>query len=384
MKSFNDIPSWLEKRKQDHLLRSRMQLGSPQTTQPIIDGKKVISFTSNDYLGLANHPDIAEAMKVAVDNYGVGSGASHLVSGHHIEHELLEQELAEFTGREAALVFSTGYMANFGVIGALIGRRDSVLEDKLNHASLIDGVRLSGAKSLRYRHNDVEHLAEQLTRASGKKLIVTDGVFSMDGDCAELQAMANIAQQHDGWLMVDDAHGIGVIGENGAGLVNELGLNSEQVPLLVGTLGKAFGTSGAFVAGDQSTIDYLMQTSRPYIYTTATPPAVAAASRASLKLVKAADAQRTDLSKRIGQFRNGMKSLGYDLMSSNTPIQPVLVGENDRAVSMSQALLKRGILVTAIRPPTVPEGTARLRVTLSAAHRSEDVEYLLSVMEELK
>ncbi|TCS38143.1 8-amino-7-oxononanoate synthase [Reinekea marinisedimentorum] len=384
MRSFDDIPGWLAQRKQEHLLRSRNQLQSAQSTRPVINGKEVLSFTSNDYLGLANHPSIAAAMRAAAEQYGVGAGASHLVSGHHLEHELLEQELAALVDREAALVFSTGYMANIGVISALMSRRDTVLEDKLNHASLIDGVRLSGARSLRYRHNDTDHLAQQLERAQGKKLIVTDGVFSMDGDCANLCEMADIARASSAWLMVDDAHGIGVIGQCGGGLVHKLGLSSEQVPLIVGTLGKAFGTSGAFVAGDKSTIDYLMQVSRPYIYTTATPPAIAAASRAALKLVAGANAARTNLTERIQQFREGIKTLGYELMPSYTPIQPVVIGANEKAVSMSEQLLKRGILVTAIRPPTVPKGTSRLRVTLSAEHTADNVEYLLGVMEDLK
>lgn len=341
----------------------------------------MLSFCSNDYLGLANHPAIAEAMKTAIDHYGVGSGASHLIDGHHREHELLEQELAAFCGREAALVFSTGYMANLGVISALMSRRDSVIQDKLNHASLIDGGKLSGANFLRYRHNDLEHLDETLERASGKKLIVTDGVFSMDGDCAELVGMAKVAAKHDAWILVDDAHGFGVLGDQGAGLVSEQGLGTSDVQLVVGTLGKAFGTSGAFVAGDRETIEYILQFARTYIYTTATPPAIAAATRQALLLVKQSDDRREQLRTLIAQLRKGVSDLGLELMDSATPIQPILIGDNAKALELSGKLKEKGILVTAIRPPTVPEGTARLRITLSATHTAEQVDHLLTHLE---
>lgn len=383
MKQFSDIPSILAEREQQGLTRRRVELQSPQSVTPVINGQPMLSFCSNDYLGLANHPDIAAAMKTAIDNCGVGSGASHLIDGHHREHELLEQALAAFTGREAALVFSTGYMANLGVMQALMNRNDSIVQDKLNHASLIDGAKLSGAKMLRYRHNDVDHLAQQLSSAQGKKLIVTDGVFSMDGDCAPLADICTVAAEHNSWVMVDDAHGFGVLGKNGSGLVNELSLTSEQVPLSVGTLGKAFGTSGAFVAGDKEVIDYLLQTARTYIYTTATPPAVAAATRAALKLVIAADEQRAHLQTLIAQLRSGVEQLGLALMASNTPIQPIVVGSNEDALRISAALKARGLLVTAIRPPTVPAGTARLRITLSAAHSAEQVNQLLNALEDI-
>jgi 8-amino-7-oxononanoate synthase len=384
LKHFSEINAQLTQRKADDLYRSRVQLQSAQGVRVKIDGTQVLSFCSNDYLGLANHPDIARAMTQCVEQYGVGSGASHLVDGHHLEHECLEQELAKFTGREKALLFSTGYMANIGVIAALLDRKDTVLQDKLNHASLIDGGILSQALFKRYRHSDMSHLETQLASAKGKKLVVTDGVFSMDGDTAPLVEIANLCQQHDAWLMVDDAHGFGTMGQYGAGLVAALNLTSQQVPVVVGTLGKAFGTSGAFVAGDADTIDYILQFARPYIYTTATPPAIAAATRAALKLVINGDERRAQLNTNIAQLRAGIEGLGLNLMASSTAIQPILVGSNERALQLSTELKQRGLLVTAIRPPTVPVGTARLRITLSAAHSKEDIDELLNAFEDIQ
>ncbi len=384
LKQFSDIPQLLAQRDAAFLTRQRVELQSAQSVTPFIDGKSCLSFCSNDYLGLANHPAVAERMKEAIEDYGVGAGASHLVDGHHQEHQLLEQELAEFCGREAALVFSTGYMANMGVMSALMGRSDSIIQDRLNHASLIDGARLAQSKLLRYRHNDMTQVQQCLERAEGKKLLVTDGVFSMDGDCASLTEMADLAQQHGAWVMVDDAHGFGVLGPKGTGLIGELGLDSKQVPLLVGTLGKAFGTSGAFVAGDKVVIDYLLQFSRTYIYTTAAPPAIAAATREALVLVKQADDRRAHLKSLIKQLREGIHDLGYQLMPSETPIQPILVGTNTDALRLSDELNKRGILVTAIRPPTVPEGTSRLRITLSADHSPTHVNTLLNALGDIR
>ncbi len=372
----------MQAREQQHLLRRRVELQSPQSVQPIINGRQMLSFCSNDYLGLANHPAIADSMKAAIDACGVGSGASHLIDGHHQYHEALERDLAAFCGREAALVFSTGYMANMGVMAALMNRQDTIIQDKLNHASLIDGAKLAQAKMLRYRHNDTGHLAQLLTQATGKRLVVTDGVFSMDGDCAPMTDLARVAGEHDAWVMVDDAHGFGVLGEQGAGLVSEQGLSSSDVQLVVGTLGKAFGTSGAFVAGDQSTIDYLLQFARTYIYTTATPPAVAAATRTALGLVKQADTQRAHLQALIARLRTGLTDIGFPPMASRTPIQPVVIGSNERAMRISQHLNERGLLVTAIRPPTVPEGTARLRITLSATHSFAQIDTLLNALED--
>ncbi len=384
MKQFSDIPALLREREQQHLLRRRVLLQSPQSVMPVINGRSLLSFCSNDYLGLANHPRIKASMKAAIEDCGVGSGASHLIDGHHQQHELLEQELAAFCGREAALVFSTGYMANLGVMAALMDRKDTIVQDKINHASLIDGAKLAQSTLLRYRHNDVGHLQQLLQQAKGKKLVVTDGVFSMDGDCAPLTDISNVAKQENAWVMVDDAHGFGVLGPQGSGLVNHLGLSTDDVALSIGTLGKAFGTSGAFVAGDRSTIDYLLQFARTYIYTTATPPAIAAATRTALQLVKQADAPRAHLQALIAQLRAGLETLGLAIMPSTTPIQPVLVGSNEEALRMSAALRKRGMLVTAIRPPTVPDGTARLRITLSASHSADQVNQLLNALSDIK
>lgn len=383
LKAFSDIPQALEERRAQSLYRERSRLDGAQQVHTLIDGRPTLSFCSNDYLGLANHPAIARRMSDAVAAYGTGAGASHLVNGHHVEHEALEEELAAYTGREAALVFSTGYMANLGVISALMGRGDTVVQDKLNHASLIDGSQLSQARLLRYRHNDLTHLETRLKQAQGKCLVVTDGVFSMDGDCAQLNAMSELCQAHGAWLMVDDAHGVGVLGDQGQGLVGQCHLGESEVPLLVGTLGKAFGTAGAFVAGRRSTIDYLLQYARSYIYTTAAPPAVAAATREALVLVQQADEARAHLVRLIRRFRQGVSQLPFELMPSHTPIQPLLVGTNDAALHLSQGLRERGLLVTAIRPPTVPVGEARLRVTLSAGHSESDVDRLLNTLEDL-
>ncbi|MFP5431371.1 MAG: 8-amino-7-oxononanoate synthase, partial [Gammaproteobacteria bacterium] len=317
----------------------------------------------------------------AAASYGVGSGASHLVCGHSAEHEALEQELAAFTGRERALLFSTGYMANTGIVQALVGRGDAVFEDRLNHASLIDGGLSSGAQFQRYRHNDVAHLAELLEKSpADRKLIVTDGVFSMDGDMAPLPELAALARVHDAWLMVDDAHGIGVLGEQGGGVAEHFGLGARDIPVLMGTLGKGVGSFGAFVAGDAVLIEYLINTARPYIYTTALPPAVAAASRASLAIIRQGEALRDKLHQLIRHFREGAIGLGLDLMPSTTPIQPLLLGSNERALAWSAALERRGCLVGAIRPPTVPIGQARLRITLTAAHELADVDRLLQAL----
>ncbi len=349
----------------------------------IIDNKAVVNFCSNDYLGLANDARVITAFKKAADDYGVGSGSAHLICGHSSAHHALEEELAEFTGRERALLFSTGYMANLGTITALVERGDSVFEDKLNHASLLDGGLSSGAIFKRYPHSDLEQLEKLLTKASGQKLVVTDGVFSMDGDVALLRELANLAKQHAAWLMVDDAHGFGVLGKNGGGLVEQLNLTSDDVPILMGTLGKAFGTFGAFIAGSEILIETLIQSARTYIYTTALPPAIAQATRESLKIVIAETWRREKLQTLIAQFKSGAAQLGLPLMPSDSAIQPLLVGESSCATRISERLLEAGFLVSAIRPPTVPKGKARLRITLSALHQSEDVARLLETLHRL-
>lgn len=345
------------------------------------DGRTVVVFCANDYLGLASDPRPGQAMAQAAVDQGAGSGAAHLVSGHRPEHEALERDLAAWTGREAALLFSTGYMANLGVIDALVGRGDTVFEDRLNHASLLDGARLSGARLRRYHHADPEHLDALLQKDTGRhRLVVTDGVFSMDGDCAPLPALARVARRHGAWLMVDDAHGLGVLGRSGAGLLAEAGLGQADVPVLVGTLGKALGSFGAFVAGSQVLIDALIQSARTWIYTTAPAPAQAAATREALAMARDQDWRRDHLGRLIRRFRDGAADLNLPLMPSKTPIQPVLVGEAGQALAASRALEARGYWVTAIRPPTVPPGTARLRVTLSAAHADHHVDGLLGAL----
>ena len=379
-----DLAAELKRLQDEHLYRQRRIIDGPQGVHLSVGGRQLLSFCSNDYLGLANHPEVVKAMQAGAARWGVGSGASHLVNGHSSAHHALEEELAAFTGRPRALLFSTGYMANMGVIAALCGRGDYVFEDRINHASLLDGGLLSQAQMQRYRHSDAIALNQKLAKHdNGEKLVVTDGVFSMDGDIAPLPTLSQTAKQHDAWLMVDDAHGFGVLGKNGGGCVEHFGLNIEEVPILIGTLGKAFGTFGAFVAGPEEMIEYLIQKARPYIYTTALPPAVAEASSTSLKLLQTEIWRREKLQALIKQFRSGATELGLELMASETPIQPLLIGDNHKAMAISEKLLKQGILISAIRPPTVPDGTARLRVTFSAEHSEDDVKRLLSTLEQI-
>ncbi len=379
MAGFDELAIDLAQRRNQHLYRSRRVLEGPQGAQIKINGENLLNFCSNDYLGLANHPQIIQAFKKAADTYGVGSGASHLVNGHNCCHHALEEALAEFTGRERALLFSTGYMANLGVVSALVGRGDAVFEDRLNHASLLDAGRLSRARFQRYAHADMADLHTKLESSRGhRKLIISDGVFSMDGDLAPVEKMAQQASDSGAWLMIDDAHGLGCIGEGGRGTLSQLALSCAEVPVLVGTLGKAFGTGGAFVAGSEILIETLIQKARTYIYTTAMPPALAAATLASLKLVETEHWRREKLAALISRFRTGMAALPLQLMSSTTAIQPVLIGDSEKTLKISEQLLQAGILVTAIRPPTVPKGTARLRVTLSAAHSESQVDQLLA------
>ncbi len=375
-----DFASELESRKQAGLYRTRRLISGPQQPELISDGVPLLSFCSNDYLGLASHPDIIRAAADAMPHTGLGGAASHLICGHHDAHHQLEARLAAFTRRSSALFFSTGYMANMGVISALAGRGDTIFSDRLNHASIIDGCILSRARVRRYPHGDMEVLADMLASTGGHKLVVTDGVFSMDGDIAPLKELAILCRSHDALLVVDDAHGVGVLGPQGRGSVAELGLAEDDVPVLIGTLGKAVGTSGAFVAGPKLLMDYLVQKARTYIYTTAMPPAIALATCASLDLIEKEDSRRSHLQALIRDFRLGASALGYELMPSRTPIQPIMVGDNWSALALSQALEQKGLMVTAIRPPTVPEGEARLRVTFSAAHSTADLEKLLTAL----
>ena len=376
----------LDQRRAQSLYRSRCVSEGPQGATLKVDGREVVNFCSNDYLGLANHPEVIAAFKQGAEQYGAGSGASHLINGHTTAHHVLEEELADFVGRPRALLFSTGYMANLGVLTALVGSGDVVMQDRLNHASLIDAGLLSGARCQRYMHADTNSLNEHLTKLknkqkNGRRLIITDGVFSMEGDLAPLPELADTAKQQDAWLMVDDAHGLGVLGEGGRGTVNHFQLNNEQVPILMGTLGKAFGTFGAFVAGSEALIETLIQQARSYIYTTALPPAVATATSASLRLLQGENWRREKLELLIKRFRAGASELGLSLMESSTPIQPVLLGSVETTLAVSKALYERGLFVSAIRPPTVPEGSARLRITLSASHTAEQVDQLLTALE---
>ncbi len=369
------------------LYRHRRVVENPRNPRPgthvVVDGRECLTFCSNDYLGLARHPAVSEAFVRAARACGVGSGASHLVCGHHAEHRKLELALAEFTGRPRALLFSTGYMANLGIASALLSPVDAVFEDQLNHASLLDAGRLRGARFHRYAHGDATALEEQLAGdRGGLALVMTDGVFSMDGDLAPLPALAASCARNGAWLMVDDAHGLGVMGASGRGSVERWGLSGSDVPILMGTLGKAFGTFGAFVAGGEDLIELLIQRARTYIYTTALPPAVAAAARAALVLSDAECWRRERVLSHAALFRRLATGAGIAVAESQTPIQPVLLGDPVAAVAASDALLERGLLVTAIRPPTVPAGTSRLRVTFSAEHTDAEVERLVEALRE--
>lgn len=376
-----DFAAELENRKQTGLYRTRRVISGPQQPALVSDGVPLLSFCSNDYLGLASHPDIIRAATDAMPGTGLGGAASHLICGHHDAHHQLEVRLAAFTRRSSALFFSTGYMANMGVIRALTDRGDRVVQDRLNHASLLDGGFLSRARFLRYPHGDVT-AADQLLGdiGSGRQLLATDGVFSMDGDLADLPAMAELADRHGAWLMVDDAHGFGVLGERGRGIAEHYAMDMDSLPILIGTLGKSFGTFGAFVAGSEALIESLIQFGRTYIYTTAMPPAVAAASREALKLIDTENWRREKLHGLIAYFRSGAAQLEIPLLDSITPIQPVMIGDDSRTMAVGERLFEAGFWVAAIRPPTVPRGSARLRITLNAEHSEQDIDQLLETL----
>ncbi len=366
------------------MYRRRRVVESAQGRELVVDGRQLLNFCSNDYLGLANDERIRQAFKQGVDRWGVGAGASHLVCGHTAAHHELEEALAEFTGRPRALFFSSGYAANLGVINALVSTRDSVFEDRLNHASLLDGGWISRARFEFYAHGSVDDLEVRLgSTEDGRRLIVSDGVFSMDGDRCPLVDLTQAAERHSAWLMIDDAHGFGVVGESGVGSVDPAEFNTRQVPVLMATLGKAVGTSGAFVAGDDSLIELLIQRARNYIYTTALPAAVAVATLKSLAIVTSENWRRERLNELIARFRHGVREVGVELLPSDTPIQPVIVGNAEAALAASEALEARGFMITAIRPPTVPQGTSRLRITLTAAHTNEDVDRLVAALGEV-
>jgi len=380
----NFLRARLQQHQQAKLYRTRQCHESPQTPSLVIGGKPYLNFCSNDYLGLASEPRLKHALQQGMAQYAIGSGASHLITGHTQAHHELEQALAAYTGRERALLFSTGYMANLGVVTALVGRQDAVFLDKLNHASLVDAALLSRAKLYRYAHHDMAHLADLLAKSQAQhRLIITDGVFSMDGDIAPLPTMVELAQRYDAWLMVDDAHGLGVLGQHGGGSLEKYCLTSKEVPILMGTLGKSFGVFGAFVAGHELLIENLIQFARSYIYTTALPPALAVATQTSLHLAQTETWRRERLQTLISYFRQAALAKQLPLMDSSTPIQPILLGESETALSVSKALYEKGIIVTAIRPPTVPVGTARLRVTLSALHEETQIDELINSCEAL-
>lgn len=380
---FNPLKTELDERAAQGLLRQRRTLATAQSPHIIVDGKPYLAFSSNDYLGLANHPQLIAALQQGAAEWGVGAGAAHLVNGHFTPHQQLEQALAAFAGKPAALLFSTGFMANLGVVQALAGKGDTVFADKLNHASLNDAMLLSGAKVRRYRHDNMAQLDSMLAKAErSRKLVITDAVFSMDGDRAPLPELLMLCETHDAWLLVDDAHGFGVLGEQGRGSLSYFKLAAPRL-ILMGTLGKAAGVSGAFVAAEQVVIDTLVNQARSYVYTTATPPALSVTLLTSLQLIAQGDALRAHLYRLIAKLRAGLRDLPWQLMPSDTAIQPLLIGDNKQALALSEGLRARGIWVAAIRPPTVPQGTARLRITLSAAHTAADVERLIEALHAL-
>jgi 8-amino-7-oxononanoate synthase len=368
-------------RERASLLRRLRTVEAVEGAHIVVDGRRLVNFASNDYLGLAQHPALREALARAAARWGVGASAAHLLGGHREEHAALEDALARWTGRERALLFSTGYMANLGVLCALLGADDLCVQDKLDHASLLDAARLSGCTLKRYQHADMASATRQLAaRPGAAALLASDGVFSMDGDVAPLCELAALAREQHATLMIDDAHGLGVLGPDGAGSVAEARLSQDDVPVLMGTLGKALGVAGAFVAGSAALIDGLVQKARTFVYTTSRPPALAAATRVAIDITRFEGWRRERLAQLVAHFRNGAAARGIALLDSRTPIQPLLVGDADAALSLSQRLEEAGLYVPAIRPPTVAHGAARLRVALSTLHSERDVERLLDAL----
>jgi 8-amino-7-oxononanoate synthase len=380
--SATDFRARLEALAADDLLRTRLVLEAPCGPEAVVGGRRLVSFAGNDYLGLANHPEIVDAFRAGAARWGAGAGASHLVSGHQRPHEELEVALARFVGLPRALYFSTGYMANLAVLPVLAGRGDTVIADRLNHASLVDAALLSRATVRRYPHGDVAAAARMLEAADGRKVVVTDGVFSMDGDIAPLPELLALCERHDALLVVDDAHGFGVLGAQGRGVLSHFGIASPRL-IYIGTLGKAAGVAGAFVAGDADAIEWLMQTGRSYRYTTAAPAATACAVLASLRLIEEGDERRARLAAHRLCMRQVLATCRWPLMPSDTAIQPVRVGGNSEVLALSARLRERGLWVPAIRPPTVPAGSARLRVSLSAAHEAAHIDALCAALNEV-
>lgn len=373
----------LADRKAQSLYRQRSNLDSPQGALVKISGRMALNFSSNDYLGLANHPAVRESALHSINEYGFGAGASHLVCGHSELHRRLELKLARLTGRDRTLLFPSGFAANLAVQQVLLAKGDAVFQDRLNHASLLDGAQLSGARLFRFAHNDLAHLQKRLSASTAEgKLIAVDAVYSMDGDLAPLDQLAKLAGDENALLMADDAHGFGVLGKHGAGSCEHWQLNQEQLPILMGTLGKAIGSYGAFVAGNEDLIEGLIQFARPYVYSTALPPSVAAASLAALDIIENEPQRRERLTALISYFREQAEAMNLPLMPSTTPIQPILLGDSKLALNVAQTLRHNGIYLAAIRPPTVPKLSARLRVTLTAEHKVEHIDRLLDALGE--
>ena len=382
--SFPDLDAELRELDAQGLLRTRRILEGAQGAHIHLDGQDYLAFGSNDYLGLANHPALIESACRGATQYGVGAGASHLVVGHSAAHQALERALADFMQQPAALTFSTGYMANLGIVSALLGRNDLVLADKLNHASLNDAAVLSRAHFQRYAHGNLTQLEGMLAVAKARrKLVVSDAVFSMDGDIAPVPELLALCERYDASLLLDDAHGFGVLGETGRGVLEHFGVSSPRI-IYMATLGKAAGVFGAFVAGSDVLIQTIMQRARTYVYTTAMPSLLAQALLTSLDLIRDDAWRRAHLRERISQLKHGLNTPKWRLLPSDTPIQPLIIGSNQAVVALSEALRTRGIVVPAIRPPTVPKGEARLRISLSATHSQEDVRRLCEVLNEIE
>ncbi len=375
-----ELTAELALREQRGLRRVRRLLDSPQRAHVRVDGRDFVAFCSNDYLGIAADPRIAAAARDGIERYGVGAGASHLILGHSIVHYQLETALAKFVRLPKALLFSTGYMANMGVVSALVGRGDAVFADRLNHASLNDAALISRAAFKRYPHGDLEVLERLLKSTTARRrLVIVDAVFSMDGDIATLPKLLELCARHDAWLLIDDAHGFGVLGEQGRGTLSHFGIESERL-IYMATLGKSAGVAGAFVAGSDELIETLIQNARTYIYTTAGPPMLSQALLTSLELIEQEDWRRQRLRELVDQLREGLAAAPWSLLPSQTPIQPLIIGGNSEAMGFSERLAARGLLVPAIRPPTVAQGSARLRISLSADHDSADVQRLVDAL----
>jgi len=379
------IQDELQAIKNAALYRRLRRVENEQGPTLILDGREVINFSSNNYLGIANHPALAKAAKQAIDRYGCGAGASRLISGNMALHEELENRLAKFKGTEAALVFNSGFQANTGILSALTGETDAILSDALNHASIIDGCRLSRAKTFVYAHCDLNGLETGLKQAAGarRKLIVTETIFSMDGDEAPLAAIVELAEKYDAWVMVDEAHATGIFGARGAGVVAKLGLG-DRVLVQMGTLGKALGGFGAYVAGSRALRELLINRCRSFIFTTALPPSIMATALAAIDLVEREPERREALWDNCRQLADGLRKIGFSLGEIQSPILPLVIGDAENCMRLSEQLLERGVFAQGIRPPTVPAGTSRLRITLMATHTREHIEKALAAFEDLK